>query len=98
MKLYVGNISYQTQESDLTELFSKHGNVTSVRIIQDRDTGRSKGFGFVEFESQAQANAALVLNGTEFMGREIKVSLAKEDRSRSSGGGYKDSGYRDRDR
>jgi cold-inducible RNA-binding protein len=77
-KLYVGNLPYNTTEEGLTASFSQHGNVTSVVLIKDRETGRQKGFGFVEFETASQAENALALNGVEFGGRAMKVSLARE--------------------
>ena len=90
MKLYVGNLSFHTSEADLNNLFSAHGTVESCRIITDRDTGRSRGFGFVEMASKAEAeNAIAQLDGKEFDGRNIKVNEAKprEDRGGFGGGG-----------
>ncbi len=79
MKIYVGNLPYNTEESDLEQLFSQSGDVASVSIVKDRDTGRSKGFGFVEFtEQDSSSNAISELDGFEFQGRKIKVSQAKE--------------------
>src|SRR5436190_106064 len=89
-KLYVGNLSYSTDSSELEQLFSQHGTVTSAQIISDRDTGRSKGFGFVEMADDAQAQAAIAaLNGQEHDGRALTVNEAKprEDRPRGGGGG-----------
>ena len=89
-KLYVGNLSYNTTSSDLEQLFSQHGTVQSAEVIQDRDTGRSKGFGFVEMGSDAEAQAAITaLNGQQSDGRTLTVNEAKprEDRPRSGGGG-----------
>ena len=89
-KLYVGNLSYNTTSSDLEQLFGQHGTVTSAQIIADRDTGRSKGFGFVEMADDAQAQAAIAaLNGQEHDGRALTVNEAKprEDRPRGGGGG-----------
>src|SRR6186713_3384292 len=89
-KLYVGNLSYNTTGSDLEQLFAQHGSVTSAEVIQDRDTGRSKGFGFVQMGSDAEAQAAIAaLNGQEVDGRALTVNEAKprEDRPRSGGGG-----------
>jgi RNA recognition motif-containing protein len=88
-KLYVGNLSYQTHEDNLRNLFSSFGNVESVKIITDRDTGYSKGFGFVEMTNDEEALAAIDgVNGTEFDGRRIKVNEAmdKPRRDRDSGG------------
>src|SRR5215207_3465706 len=89
-KLYVGNLSYNTTGSDLEQLFAQHGSVTSAEVIQDRDTGRSKGFGFVQMGSDSEAQAAIsALNGQEHDGRALTVNEAKprEDRPRGGGGG-----------
>src|ERR1044071_9054795 len=89
-KLYVGNLSYNTNSSDLEQIFSPHGSVTSAEVIQDRDTGRSKGFGFVQMGSDSEAQAAIAaLNGQEHDGRALTVNEAKprEDRPRGGGGG-----------
>ncbi len=76
--IYVGNLPYSTQESDLRELFETHGTVESIKIIRDRETGRSRGFGFAEMSSQEEAEAAIsALNGHEFDGRNLKVSFSK---------------------
>ncbi len=78
-KIYVGNLNYGTKEEELTELFGQYGTVLSARIISDRATGRSKGFGFVEMETEDGAAAAIEqLNGKEFQARELKVSEARE--------------------
>lgn len=88
MKLYVGNISFNTSDQDLTELFSTAGTVTSANIIEDRETGRSRGFGFVEMASAADGeNAIAQLNGKELDGRALKVNEAKP-RENSGGGGF----------
>lgn len=76
-RLYVGNLSYDTTEQGLSDLFSQFGELESVRIITDPGTGRSKGFAFVEFKNEADAKKALELDGQEFDGRQIKVSEAK---------------------
>ena len=89
-KLYVGNLSYNTNSSDLEQLFAQHGAVQSAEIIADRDTGRSKGFGFVQMGSDEEAQAAIAaLNGQEVDGRALTVNEAKprEDRPRTGGGG-----------
>ena len=89
-KLYVGNLSYDVDSSSLQQLFSAHGTVESAEIIADRETGRSKGFGFVEMSSDAEAQAAIAaLNGQEHIGRALTVNEAKprEDRPRGGGGG-----------
>ena len=90
-KLYVGNLSYRMTDSDLEQLFASHGSVSSAQIIMDRDTGRSKGFGFVEMASDQDATAAITaLNGKEIEGRTLTVNEArpKEDRGGGGGGGY----------
>jgi len=90
MKIYVGNLSYQTTEEDLRTAFANYGEVASAEIIQDRATGRSKGFGFVEMANRQEAEAAIQgLNETEFGQRRIVVNEArpKEDRGGFGGGG-----------
>jgi hypothetical protein len=87
-KLYVGNLSYNVTASQLQELFAQHGTVQSAEIINDRDTGRSKGFGFVEMGSDAEAQAAATaLHGTEMDGRALTVNEAKPRADRPHGGG-----------
>jgi len=89
-KLYVGNLSYEVDSSALQELFTPHGTVESAEIISDRDTGRSKGFGFVQMGSDSEATAAIAaLNGQQHDGRALTVNEAKprEARPRSGGGG-----------
>lgn len=91
-KLYVGNLSFDVENGDLEAMFAAHGSVRSAQVIMDRDTGRSKGFGFVEMGADGEAQAAIsALNGAEFKGRALTVNEAKprEDRSggRSYGGG-----------
>src|SRR5689334_5248021 len=89
-KLYVGNLSYGVDSSALEQLFSAHGTVQSAEVISDRDTGRSKGFGFVEMGSDQEAQAAIAaLNGQQHEGRALTVNEAKprEDRPRGGGGG-----------
>jgi len=78
MNIYVGNIPYKATEDDLGNLFAEFGDVSSVKIIQDKFTGRSKGFGFVEMSDEAGANAIESLDGYEHMGRNLVVSQAKE--------------------
>src|SRR5688572_17812446 len=95
-KLYVGNLSYNTTSSDLEQLCSPHGTVQSAEVIQDRDTGRSKGFGFVQMGSDEEAQAVITaLNGHEVDGRALTVNEAKprEDRPRGGGGGGGRGGY-----
>jgi RNA recognition motif-containing protein len=87
-KLYVGNLTYSVSESDLDALFSQFGTVQSVQIIVDRDTNRSKGFGFVEMDTDAQAQAAIQgLNEREHDGRRLTVNEAKPREPRTGGGG-----------
>jgi RNA recognition motif-containing protein len=89
-KLYVGNLSYNTTGSDLEQLFGQHGTVQSAEVIADRETGRSKGFGFVQMGSDQEAQAAIAaLNGQQHDGRALTVNEAKprEDRPRGGGGG-----------
>ena len=86
-KIYVGNLSYDVSQADLEQMFGAHGTVQSVQIITDRDTGRSKGFGFVEMESNEEAEAAMsALDGKDSGGRALKVNEAKP-RTSSGGGG-----------
>jgi RNA recognition motif-containing protein len=88
-KLYVGNLTYNVNESDLEALFTPFGTVQSAQVIVDRDTNRSKGFGFVEMDSDAQAQAAIQgLNGNEHDGRNLTVNEAKPREARPSSGGY----------
>ena len=90
-KLYVGNLSYNTTSSDLEQLFSQHGTVQSAEVIADRDSGRSKGFGFVQMSNDDEAQAAIAaVNGQQHDGRTLTVNEAKprEDRPRGGGGGF----------
>lgn len=88
MKLYVGNLDFQTSTDDLEELFSQSGTVESANIINDRDTGRSRGFGFVEMSSKEEGQAAIAaLNGKEVNGRSLTVNEAKERENKGGGGG-----------
>lgn len=88
MKLYVGNLSFNTSNSDLQELFASVGTVESASVVEDRDTGRSRGFGFVEMSSKEEGERAIdELNGKEVDGRELKVNEAKPRESRPGGGG-----------
>ncbi|HYE20013.1 MAG TPA: RNA-binding protein [Tepidisphaeraceae bacterium] len=96
-KIYVGNLSYDATSSDLEQMFSAHGQVQSAEVIQDRDTGRSKGFGFVQMGSDSEAQAAIAaLNGQDSGGRQLTVNEAKpkENRSGGGGGGYGGGGSR----
>ena len=90
MNIYVGNLSYDCSENDLRDAFAAFGEVDQARVITDRDSGRSKGFGFVEMPNASEAQAAIdALNGKELMGRTAKVNEARprEDRPARGGGG-----------
>ena len=90
-KLYVGNLSFDTTDQELEQAFSEHGEVVSATVVRDRDTDRSRGFGFVEFAEEADAQKAKeAMNGKELSGRALKVDEARvpRERSRSSGGDY----------
>jgi RNA recognition motif-containing protein len=90
MKLYVGNLSFQTSSSDLQDLFAQAGTVESASVVEDRDTGRSRGFGFVEMATKEEGEAAISqFNGREMGGRALNVNEAKprEDRGGNRGGG-----------
>ena len=87
-KLYVGNLSYSVDSSELEQLFGQHGQVVSAQIINDRDTGRSKGFGFVEMANDDEATAAIAaLNGQQHGGRALTVNEARPREDRGGGGG-----------
>ena len=87
--LYVGNLSYDVNDSTLEQLFGEHGTVDSAKVIMDRDSGRSKGFGFVEMGSDDEAQSAIsALDGQECGGRNIKVNEAKPREDRGGGGGF----------
>ncbi len=86
-KIYVGGLPYSTTEEQLKDLFAVHGNVASTRIITDKFTGQSRGFGFVEMSADAEAQAAITaLNGTQFGGRTLTVNEARPQEPRSGGG------------
>jgi len=96
MNIYVGNLPYSVRDQDLMTLFSEHGTVSSAKVIIDRETDRSKGFGFVEMPSADEGtNAINRLNGFEFAGRALRVNEARprEERPRSGGGGGGGGGY-----
>ncbi len=87
-KIYVGNLSFNTDDESLESLFSQHGKVVSARVITDRETGRSRGFGFVEMGSNDEAASAIeALNNTEHEGRNLRVNEAEDKPKRSFGGG-----------
>jgi RNA recognition motif-containing protein len=88
MKMYVGNLPWTTTNSDLEGLFAAYGAVRSAEVIMDRETGRSRGFGFVEMEGQDAAQQAMqALNGSQFQGRNLTVNAARERTPRPGGGG-----------
>ncbi|MDF5737143.1 MULTISPECIES: RNA recognition motif domain-containing protein [unclassified Nostoc] len=90
MSIYVGNLSYEVTQEDLTSVFAEHGSVKRVQLPTDRETGRPRGFAFVEMGTEAEETAAIeALDGAEWMGRDLKVNKAKpkEDRGGSFGGG-----------
>ena len=90
MSIYVGNLSYEVTQENLNEVFAEYGSVKRVQLPTDRETGRLRGFGFVEMGSEAEETAAIeALDGAEWMGRDLKVNKAKprEDRGSSGGGG-----------
>jgi len=86
MNMYVSNLSFHTTDEDLRKLFTQYGTVSSAKVITDRETGRSRGFGFVEMESSKEANEAMKnLNNKEIEGRPISVTVAREKESKGSG-------------
>lgn len=86
-RLYVGNLSFQVTEEELTSLFEEYGQVTSVKIVTDRETGRKRGFAFVDLSTDGEAQKALEnLDGKEFLGRPLKISEARENPNRGKGG------------
>jgi cold-inducible RNA-binding protein len=94
VKLYVGNLTFNTTEQDLQEQFSQYGQVNSASIITDRDTGRSRGFAFIELESKESAQAAIeALNGKELDGRTLTVNEAKPRESRGDRAGFRRSNF-----
>lgn len=95
MSIYVGNLSYDVTESDLNQVFSEYGTVKRIQLPTDRETGRMRGFGFVEMGTETEESAAIeALDGAEWMGRDLKVNKAKprEDRGSSGGGGWRGQG------
>jgi RNA recognition motif-containing protein len=92
-KLYCGNLSFQVDSSGLEELFSQYGQVQSAQVVMDRDTGRSKGFGFVEMSTDSESQAAIDgLHETEYGGRNLTVNEARPREERGGGGGYRSGG------
>ena len=93
MSIYVGNLAYEVTQEDLTSVFAEYGSVKRVQLPTDRETGRLRGFGFVEMSTEAEETAAIEgLDGAEWVGRALKVNKAKprEDRGSSGGGGRRD--------
>jgi RNA recognition motif-containing protein len=89
MSIYVGNLSYQVTEEDITSVFAEYGTVKRVQLPTDRETGRPRGFGFVEMSSDAEEQAAIdALDGAEWMGRDLKVNKAKPREERPASGGW----------
>ena len=94
MNIYVGNLSYDTTETELNAAFAAYGAVDTARLATDRDTGRTRGFGFVEMPNAAEAQAAIAgLNGTNLQGRTLTVNEAKPREPRTGGGGGGNRGY-----
>ncbi len=88
MSIYVGNLSYEVKEADLSAVFAEYGSVKRVQLPTDRETGRMRGFGFVEMSTDTEEDAAITaLDGAEWMGRDLKVNKAKPREDRGSGGG-----------
>ncbi|HWP94389.1 MAG TPA: RNA-binding protein [Gammaproteobacteria bacterium] len=87
MSIYVGNLAFSASEDDVRSLFEAHGTVHSVKLINDRDTGRPRGFGFVEMDQAAAEAAIKALNGAMHAGRALRVNLAQEKTPRAAGGG-----------
>lgn len=88
MSIYVGNLSYDVTEADLTSVFAEYGTVKRIQLPTDRETGRMRGFGFVELSADTEEDAAIqALDGAEWMGRDLKVNKAKPREDRPSGGG-----------
>jgi len=98
MSIYIGNLSYQATEDDVSSVFAEYGTVKRVQLPVDRETGRKRGFGFVEMSTEEEEAAAIeALDGAEWMDREIKVNKAKPREQRGPGGGGRRGGGRGRD-
>ena len=93
MSIYIGNLSYEVTEEDVNSVFAEYGTVKRVQLPTDRETGRMRGFGFVEMSSDAEEEAAIeALDGAEWMGRDLKVNKAKPREDRGGGGGNRGAG------
>ncbi len=89
MNIFIAGLSYQISDADLKGMFEEYGTISSAKVITDRDTGRSKGYGFVEMEAEAEGQRAIEeLNGAEYDGRTLSVSVARPRTERPSGGGF----------
>lgn len=97
-KIYAGNLSYDTKEADLEEFFNQYGKTSEVKLIKDNITGRSKGFAFITFENQKDAQASLEANGREFQGRKIRVNVARDNGGARGGRGGGNKRGRNNDR
>ena len=90
MNIYVGNLPYSVRDDELREIFQAHGSVSSAKVIIDRETNRSKGFGFVEMDDNAAAQAAIdAINGTDMGGRALRVNEARPRENNRGGGGFR---------
>jgi RNA recognition motif-containing protein len=99
MSIYIGNLSYEVTLEDVTQVFAEYGSVKRVQLPTDRETGKKRGFGFVEMGSDAEEDAAIeALDGAEWMGRDLKVNKAKPREERGSDGGHRGGGGRGRGR
>ncbi|HTN69121.1 MAG TPA: RNA-binding protein [Dysgonamonadaceae bacterium] len=101
MNIFIAGLSYQIDDADLKELFEEYGEISSAKVITDRDTGRSRGYGFVEMDDDSEGQRAIdELNGAEYDGRTLSVSVARPrtDRRGGGGGGNRGGGDRSRDR
>jgi RNA recognition motif-containing protein len=97
MSIYVGNLSFEATQADISEIFAEYGEVSRVSLPTDRETGRPRGFAFVEMKSEAEEDAAIsALDGAEWMGRDLKVNKARPRESRPADGGGWNSSRRDR--
>ena len=97
MNIYISGLSYGTNDADLNELFTEYGEVSSAKVISDRETGRSRGFGFVEMSDEVAGQKAIdELNGAEYDSKVIAVSVARPRTERPSNGGYRDRNYNSR--